>query len=328
MIATIVLAFSLVSFPGGSTADLTASVEKSTGRNVFIAQSFVKYVKKFDYETKSFEDLAFDIRMNAKVHLMSSTELVFGEEMLPPERMAPTQVGLGALGPAWKTVQGVDVSEGKVTFHTVGAERLDPATLARSPFSKPVTVHWLLGKYGVAINAEKMDEKQFLTCIAQSGGGKLIDGKDGYVLDLDAEELRKRALNLLAEKIASDPQSNDPAVDRKSSMRIYSEILRGADRKTIKAAFSSIDSRETADLDYSSPVVAELLSKVRIQSNSANFADRGRVALKTPGGDAFLDPRSPSVVELRGNFTAKVSFKTLDSQGKPGDLSLEVNPNG
>src|SRR5579862_8633278 len=71
MIAVVALYASLATFPGGSTADLAASVFQATGRNIFLTQAYVQPIKKFDYETKTFDDLAFDLRMNAKLHEVS-----------------------------------------------------------------------------------------------------------------------------------------------------------------------------------------------------------------------------------------------------------------
>src|SRR5579862_8608080 len=102
MIATIALAVSLVHFEGGSSADLVTQVGKSTGRNVFIAQASEQPIKAFDYETKGYEDLAFDIRMRAKVKVFVDKDLIFSDDLLLPERLGAGEIGKGAKLPTWK----------------------------------------------------------------------------------------------------------------------------------------------------------------------------------------------------------------------------------
>src|SRR5690348_3087177 len=120
MIFTLLSAASLVTFPGGSTADLAENVSKATSRNIFITQAFVQPVKPFQYETKSYEDLAFDIRMHAKLHVVPAADLVFEDAVLPPFRMPASTVGRSSPAPQWKSLTSDNIVDGKITFHTKG----------------------------------------------------------------------------------------------------------------------------------------------------------------------------------------------------------------
>lgn len=325
MIAEIALLASIVTFPGGSTADLAEHVAKATGRNIFISQGYVQPVKKFDYETKTYEDLGYYIRMNGKLHLVPAADLIFCDDMLPPFRMPTTTIGKGAPPPRWKEPGPGDIREGKVTFGTAGSERFNPARLAGLGFTKPVIVNWILDGVQVAVQVDKLGEQAFLDGIAKSVGGKLVVDKDTYRIDLDPEPFRKRVVNMLTLRRQSDPPSPDPAEDRAARLELLAEIFGEVDGKTLVEAFKTPEGRATTTIDTRSSVVSKVIAEMKSGTGATKFVDPNRFAIQTPGGIAYLDPRNGVTLEIRANFTASVTFNTVDAQGKAGPkLSLEI----
>jgi len=324
MVVTIALAASLVTFPGGSTGDLVESVHEATNRNVFITQAFVQPVKKFDFDTKSYDDLAFDIRMGAKVHVVPGSDLVFEDTMLPPIRMPSLGVAQGVM-PKWESLSPENIAKGLVTFQTSGDERLDPVYLDRAPFSKPVIVNWMLGKYGVAVNVEKMPEKAFLTCIAQSVGGKLVEDKENYHLDLDPEAFRTRVLDLLAARTPSDGPKPDAATQEKENrILLLAAIIRDADADTLLKAFKEPGSAAEFSANSSSALASDI---AQVLTETGQARPRGRMLeAKIGNGLAFLDARTEMVVTLKADFTARIAITAVDNRDRPRTFELTVNP--
>src|SRR5579862_779752 len=311
MIAVVALYASLATFPGGSTADLAASVFQATGRNIFLTQAYVQPIKKFDYETKTFDDLAFDLRMNAKLHEVSGPNLVFDDEILPPFRIPKLGVGKQASAPSWKSLTADDISAGNVSFQTTGSQRLDPASLANAPFSKHVTVNWLFEKYGVAVCASKLDEKTFISCVARSVGAAFVDAPAGYRLDLDPEQLRSRVLNLIAARPPADSSKPSEAELRVAeNLQLLAAIFRDADATAISAAFKEPGASSEFVASASSRLGNDLVEALG-SAGQARLVNRNWVSIKTPGGVAYMSPRMGFTVTLSANFTARISIDAV-----------------
>ncbi|HTQ10691.1 MAG TPA: hypothetical protein VMI31_11510 [Fimbriimonadaceae bacterium] len=323
MLVTLALAASIASFPGGSTGDLAVSVAKATGRNVFLTQAVVQPIKKFDYETKSYNDLTFDIRTHANLHLVTGQDLILEDTILPPMRMPGLGVAQGPQ-PTWKSLEADNISNGAVTFSTAGNERLDPASLAEAKFSKPVTVNWMLGKYGVAVSVSKLPEKTFLSDIAQSVGGKLVDDKAGYRLDLDPEGFRTRVLNLLGAKPAE--KTNNPALVRQDEEHylLLESVIRTVDAASLEKAFRDPGAATDFNADGSSSLAGDIAQSL---SATGQARPRGRVLeVKTQNGLAFLDARTQLVVTLKSDFTGSIAVQAVDARGRPKTFELPFSP--
>lgn len=80
-----------------------------------------------------------------------------------------------------------------VTCELPPRQAIAVGSLVDLPWSKPVKLHWLFQKMWVVPAAKNADEKTFLGTVAAAVAGKLVDGKDGYRIDIDSHAFRLRA---------------------------------------------------------------------------------------------------------------------------------------
>jgi hypothetical protein len=320
MLLPLLLAAEATVFPGGSANDLVSHLSETRRANVIAAQAYVKPVPKFSYDA-TFELLARGIQKSSGLRVLPGGDLVLSDEVLLPIRMRSTSVGHDAPNPKWVELQAENLKERKVTFKTVGDERLDVGSLENAPFSKKVSVHWSLHKTPLAISVNAMDEQRFLTFAAKAAGGFLSITRDGYVIALDPQALRTRATNLLVLRKTADANSGYDQAEMlglNEKIDIYVGILQSLPNGAITQAFRDPEASVSSMLGPQS-AGAKRFMMAMARSKRADAVEGDPFSFRTPVGTLRLDRYGSLGIGLKASFDLTV---LLPIEGTEGDLKV------
>jgi hypothetical protein len=307
-----------IAFPGGSANDFAKFLAEQTHHSVVIGQAYVRPVEKANLDVSNFELLARNTRSQTHLRFAPGVEMILQDELLPPCRMGWTTIAGTAKDPKWVDLTGV--KDGKVTFHTSGDERVDPFSLEKAGFSRPLTVHWMLGKFPLAIQADGMDEKQFLAYVAKATGGYFVVTAKAFRLELDPDQLRRRASNMLDLSLKNDPNAANPYEGVQARVEFLKAVLQDASRSELAAAFASDKSKVQGDLRTNSETVRTLIR--RMKTDKSFDPDTG--AVNTPAGPINLEEATKAQFVLEANFHAALQFTFKGEEGKdPPILRME-----
>jgi hypothetical protein len=306
------LLLTTATFPGGSANDFADFLHLQTSKSVVIAQAYMRPVEKAELEPDNLNELARGTRAKTHLRFVAGSDMILQDELLPPERMAWTTVKERVIEPKWVEVSGM--KDGKLTFRTTGDERLDPLSLEKAKFSRPVSVHWMLGKYALSVRAQDLDERTFLTYVAKATGGFLQINAKGYRLELDSDQLRKRALNMLALSLKNDPLAGNPYEGVQGRIEILTGMLEDASKADLATAFATPESKVEVPLKSNAQTMRAMM---RMAKASPNSYDPETGALRTPAGPLFLDQAAKAQFVLKATFRGALEFTFKGEEGKP-----------
>ncbi len=321
------LALAAVHFPGGSAADLAKALSGASHLNVVIAQAQPKQIPAFDFDPKSFETLAWDVKSHSGMRIVAGTDVILTDDLLPGKL-----AGMAEPSTKWKDISTDSVKDGKVTFETTGEERLNAAALEQLKFDKPVKVHWILRDQAMAVKADSMPATEFLTYVAKATGGRFANTKDAYMLSMDTEAIRRRALNLLALRGKTVPPG-DESKRIQGAVAFISKVLQDLTPAGFAQVFASANNQANFDIPANNPEYAVLLRQLAA-ADPTNI-DLNALAIRGGNGTVqYLDPRRPARLTVGSNFTAILSLSTRNSGrggrqpgGGGGQIQLQFSVN-
>ena len=192
MLLSLLALIGTVTFSGGNINALAKTMAEATGQNVVIFQSFTDQVKAVTFDPGDLTSMARAIRAKTGLSIAPGVELALSDGYITPERVRPITSRFPV---EYVELPRTAFVDHKITFRTEKSERLNIGALARAPFGKPLTVHWIYDRSPVAIQANEMPERDFLSHLAKALGARLIDSPKEYRLDFDPLEFKKRATN-------------------------------------------------------------------------------------------------------------------------------------
>lgn len=187
----------VLAFKGGDPVDLCEQLATQTKLPVSCLVYDEKPIKAFSFKWNEPKDISRLMRPVGKHHLVRSDDwMALYRGGLPSLIIASDERYLSKVKPF---VLPEEIGKnGKLTLQTSPGSALRIASLARLDLSKPLVVHWLYQRLGVAVSAKNASEKQLLTSIAASVGAKFVQTADEYRFDFDPQSYRSRFLESYA----------------------------------------------------------------------------------------------------------------------------------
>lgn len=226
----IAAALSAAKFSGGTPTEFADALAKASKQNVIVQQSEGQWIPPCEFEVSDLNELARSIRSQTQMAILPGADLILTDGMLTRQRVQDATTGRPQpnerpANPTRFTFQPIRITKipfghslknGKVSFETKKDEGLDVMTL-KDAFSKPVRIHWLLDESIVSCRVADMPEVDFLKWVAKAVGGRLISNAKEYIMDLDTNEIRRRAINALnREKFTGEPIDIKSLVDKRN----------------------------------------------------------------------------------------------------------------
>lgn len=185
----------------------------------------------------------------------------------------------------------------------------------------------MLEKQALSIIVKGMDEKQFLTYVAKAAGGFLQDTPKAYRMELDGEQFRKRAVNMLILRLDNDSSLNNEYEfeTSKGPTDILIGIFRAAPAGVIAAAFKSPDSHATTDLTIGSEAAKAWVTVMkRPNPDGRSKMDPKTGTVRTPMGEMSFGPNTLLKVTLDASFGAKFMLTFPMPDGAPGTMTMDL----
>jgi hypothetical protein len=324
MLLTLLAVAAQAVFPGGSANDLTAHLAESTKQNVVFAASTLDTIGTVSYDPQDLKDISRKLRMR-KIQIAAGVNLILNDGMILPARV--TDEPEYCRQPDWLQMSTRNIQDGKVTLATKGKDRLDPMSLAKVPFSKPVKVHWFYEGLPVAVNVREMPEADFLKYMAKAVGAKLFIGAKEYRLDFDPDEVRKRTINLLSSWMANrefvvywqETEEIDRIWQPKPEERIQMllEAINEMPLTTFAQAFTATEGVGVFAPPGRGKTVRTFVETVLTTCLTYQYGDR-HDAVRTPLGylplESFQDGTIRYELHLSSQFTLKLLFKPREGR--------------
>lgn len=287
----------MLSYSGDNYNELAAVIAKRFNEPVAILfdPAFAKV--EFNLQAESRE--GFRARLGNVVGLKAAPGLPLGFS-----RIAwPKEVLYGSLrsnfAAQWRQSSKPEilVEGSKVTAKGQGREFLTADRLEAAKFSKPFKTHWLYRYTPVAVYAEQVDEKSFLSLLALAMGARFVETAAEYRFDFDPGTMRVRAVGLFTH-LAKTSEEGYEAVD--SAFR--AEAYRSASDQVLRSAFAESGSEAAYIMGSGGPLYTAADQRIRAR----NMRPQGRGGRQSGGSQETnirgrVDLTKPVQVVLRAN---------------------------
>ena len=217
---TLLLTFAAVSFQGGNVSDLAKSISESTKQNVVFQAGQQERAPAFVYDAADLNEFARVVQKSTGFRRAPGTDHVFHHGRLPSTSFGVRAVQRVFNDQGWQQGAGIPegaLKEGKITIRHKSNEATTLNNLGTGVLTKPVEMHWALENLAVKAWVTDMPVDDFMKFVAKSVGGRILQQKDRYLLDIDAGEIQRRALTTLAE---APKQKNYAQVSPRDQMQL------------------------------------------------------------------------------------------------------------
>jgi hypothetical protein len=182
-----------LAFPGGGPSELCQLLSEKTALPVSCLVYDEKAVKPFVLKWQDSKDLDRLMWPVGKHHLVRNENgLGLYRGGLPSLIIASDDRYLAKLK-QFSVPEGTGKG-GRFTLQTPRGSALRVANLARMELSRPLSVHWLYQRLGVAVSAKNASEAQLLSSIAAAIGADFHQSPKEYRFDFDPRAYRTRFL--------------------------------------------------------------------------------------------------------------------------------------
>ena len=182
---TLIATSLLATFQGGSASDFATALHDASKQGALVCQGEGWSIPKCEFETSDLTELARVVKNQTGLSFAAGQDIVFSDNLLAKKLVTPTTFR-GAFQPRPAPQQGgsrdgggqferpsapirvsmslspvglpgTAIKDGKVTFKTGPAERLDLTSLV-NVFSKPIKMHWIYEETVVCLNVSDLPE--------------------------------------------------------------------------------------------------------------------------------------------------------------------------
>lgn len=338
-------ALATTKFTGGSPNDFAAVLAGAAKQNVVVEQGEGQVIRPCEFDTSDLTGLARAIRAQTQMTILPGSDLILSDGLLArqlverpaqevqsdsevlisvavratPPSPQDARLAFQPLNMAKTGLPAGAVQNGRVTLQTTKNEGLDLASLS-GQLSKPVTIHWLLKDSVVCCQVASMPEDLFLTWVAKSVGGRLVSTPKDYTLDIDATEIRKRAVNTITRQVSVGNAADVTMQERVKAFRLAS--LNSLNVTQIKTALATDGGETKIVLNAQNPMSRTALAYVqdmeRLQQQSGNRNQR------RGGGNALrqMDTTRPAYLVVDSKFNAFVEIPIRGGRGSGGVVRI------
>lgn len=294
------LAAASFSFDGGTPSDLAQVISDAMERPAVIAYS-KKRLNGAAFPWTDPTDYRDKIRRYFKFEPTEGSSMGFGPKTIPDwilDKDLPEKFLVGGT---------VSVQDGKVTAKPAQGMYLLAETLKRQPFSKPITMHWIVEMTPIATVAEADPEADFIQAVVCAVGGKLTDDNK---IDLPSKTLRTRIVNTYDEMIASAKTRADAA-----HYALDEAFINQLETKDFDELFAKSSGSKTVEGQPGSALYNAAWAYAR--ADAANF--RTQPSQATQRARAMVDAQQPVRITYRVREGSTVSLL-----GRDGKVRIQV----
>lgn len=297
-------------FPGGAPGDLAQAIRSGFEHDtVLVYGQTGKSVPAFDLDTSNLYNLNMSLRTPTKLSVIPGSAPVFSDGWIPANLM-PNPRGRAAVPQV--SIKPEDVKDGKLTFATKGNHVLNLKDLAsKSPFDRPVSIHWFLQEYQVYADARDANAKDFLTLVAQGLGGEFTETKSRYSIDLDPSATKRRIVaSLNKDAVSPEARASAGDADRETFAAAVVNVLTTNQMQTL---LKSRSGRVTLTIGsgLSQPAtrfVEAMISDARQPSTRGRSRNRNRLPSNLL---SRVDPSRAATVSIDARFRATLTVPVI-----------------
>lgn len=295
----------MLAYSGEDCNDLAAVIGKRFNEPVAIL--FDPAFPKVEFNLQAESREGFRARLGNVVGLKSLPGMPLGIARAAwPKEVLYGSLRSGFAAP-WRQASKPEIliDSGKVTAIGKGREFLTADRLEKATWTKPLKTHWLYQYTPVAIYAEKVDERSFLTLVALAMGARFVETPTEYRFDFDPGTMRVRASGLFT-RLANTSEDGYEAVD--SAFR--AEAYKAASDQVLRTAFATSGSEASFVMASGGPLYNSADQRLRAR----NVRQPGRGGRQTSGEGQEVNIRGrvdltkPIQVVLRANGLAILRF--------------------
>ena len=259
--ASIVSPHTLV-FTGGDSGSLCRQLAEATRLPVSCLVYDDKPIKPFTLKWQEAKDLRRLMKTVGKHQLENADDsLAIYRGGLPSIIIASDEQYLSTVKP-FLAPDGVGAN-GRFTLTTSPKTALRLGSLNRMNFSKPIKIHWLYQRLGVAVSAKDATESQLLSSIARAIGAKFQNLPNEFRFDFDPDSYRARFLQSYANPVpVGYPQFEWGQRYSEAQSNLCVEAIKAISNKQLQQAFEKSNGSVTLDVPMRTPLHRAVLRKL------------------------------------------------------------------
>jgi hypothetical protein len=191
-------------------------------------------------------------------------------------------------------------------------EFISLSSLDKCKFSKPLSVHWFVGRYRATACAKDVDETDFLSLLAKASMGKLVVKEKSMRIDLDPTQFRKLYIDWAKAKIDHPKDVFEREAAQKMRWTLAIETMNLLTDDEIARMMSQEDSTVTIDANRTlklQMVVRDyfnVVSQYTLGILHRQFEDGGENIYEQAIQD--IDFSRPAQIEFRATGQCGVSY--------------------
>jgi len=336
MTTLLIAAIAVIKFDGGTPSEFATVLADNLKQNVVVSLGQPRIIEKASFETTDADVMSREIRSQTKLVMQPGSELVFSDDLLDRDRVRSSQQLLRrarseaeaqfeVVAPPPPSAQRMDVSfvglpakavaDGKVTVKTEKSEGLQIKML-EAGLGKPVEVHWIYEQTPVFANVKDMPVLEFTKWVARAIGAKAVAGEKSYRFELDAQEIRKRAVaTIRAEPIPTLQTGQPNEAEQARTFRI--SCINALTTKQVSDALASPGSSVVIVMTPQSQLARSAIQRIRqVEQTQLGYGPTDRRPRNAIGLLQRIDNSRPATLVIDAQFGVTMEIPVLDQNGR------------
>lgn len=335
-------ALAKVSFPGGDVSLLAKTISEATKAPVVFEAGATERSKAFEFNAEDLNALARDVLAGAGFKLAPGAEQVYHHGRLGSWFFGQRTLSRLFDDNSWRNGSGLpenSLNEGKITIQSKTGEATRLDALPADLLGKALQTHWMFERASFKAWVQNMPALSFVNHLAKALGGTLVQRTDRYVLEINPQEIQRRAQATLVLAQQNPQYKNLPYRDR-FEIELSRAALGGLSSAQIATALATQGGRVRFELlgSMRAPIQAFVtaalsaeeqgdqvdvqVSGVPVQSNELQDVQRrgGGNQRGRPNTSRYrmIDPRLIGFAEMNSRFEVTVQLATRDALGRQG----------
>jgi hypothetical protein len=338
MTTLLLAAMAIIKFDGGVPNDFAATLADNLKQNVVISLGEPRMIEKATFDAAELDVMSREIRTQTKLVMLPGSELVFSDQLLSRElvqdsmqmrrrggeapqfevavqpEIAIKRIEVGMIGLPAKAV-----SDGKVSFKTEKSEGLQLRMLAGG-LGKPVEVHWIYERTPVFANVKDLPILDFAKWAARAVGAKFVSSEKSYNFELDAQEVRKRAVATIKMQPVG-PAGSEQAKEAEQARNFRLACINALTTKQVAEALATQGSSARILLSSRGPITGLAIQRIRqLEQMQLNYSQEIRAPRNAVGLLQRIDNSRPAILTVSAQFDVRMEIPVLDQNGRSAGI--------
>ena len=337
MTTLLIAAIAVIKFGGGTPNEFASTLADNLKQNVVATMGDPRLVEPATIDTSDLDTMSRDIRSQTRLVMEPGSDLVFSDQVLARDLVQDSMMlrrQRGDVEPQYEVpnrpqqvtprievnfiaLPGKAVADGKVTFKTEKADALQAKQLYS--LGKPVQTHWIYDRSPLFVNVKDMPVIDFGKWAARAIGSRFIATDKEYRFDLDAQEVRKRAIATMKAEVLPKPESGPNEAEQARTFRIA--CINALSTKQVSEALETQGSSVRVMLGPSSPLSRLAIQRIQqLEQNQRNYDVERRGPRNAIGLFQRVDNSRPAVLIVNSRFAVSMEIPVLDANGRPDGI--------